>query len=98
MVSSWSLVKELQDLVEDEKESERYKNLAQSVLDAYKFPVEMSIFCPDGKVLHSINANEYLETKETDSSILEGITEFMDPMTSSYLIFLKKGLTNSTIC
>jgi hypothetical protein len=99
MISSWSLVKELQDLIDDANETERYKKLAQAVLDAYKFPVEMSLFCPNGQVLKAINANDYLNIEDDP---LESSQDYnRDPgevLSEAYVKFLKEGTTSISIC
>uniref|UniRef100_A0A8D0B2G9 EF-hand domain-containing protein n=1 Tax=Salvator merianae TaxID=96440 RepID=A0A8D0B2G9_SALMN len=93
-ISTWSLVKELEDLqVKDEVNSK----LADLHLEKYNFPVEIMICLPNGTVVHHINANYFLDItsvkpEEVQSSIFSFSTSFEDPSTATYLQFLKEGL------
>uniref|UniRef100_A0A8C3SDR1 Selenoprotein N n=1 Tax=Chelydra serpentina TaxID=8475 RepID=A0A8C3SDR1_CHESE len=91
-ISSWSLVKELEEL-----QNEFYSRLADLHLEKYNFPVEMMICLPNGTVIHHINANDFLDItsmkpEEVESSIFSFSTNFEDPSTATYLQFLKEGL------
>ncbi|KYO25741.1 hypothetical protein Y1Q_0023568 [Alligator mississippiensis] len=95
-VSSWSLVKELEDL-QTKRENEFYRKLAELHLEKYNFPVEMMICLPNGTVIHHINANYFLDItsmkpEEVESSVFSFSTNFEDPSTATYLRFLKEGL------
>lgn len=93
-ISSWSLVKELEDLQADEQ------NLALSQkahlhLESYNFPVEMILALPNGTVVHHINANNFLDqtSMKPDEGPAFGISGgFEDPSTSTYIRFLQEGL------
>uniref|UniRef100_A0A8D0B2F8 Selenoprotein N n=1 Tax=Salvator merianae TaxID=96440 RepID=A0A8D0B2F8_SALMN len=89
-ISTWSLVKELEDLQVNSK-------LADLHLEKYNFPVEIMICLPNGTVVHHINANYFLDItsvkpEEVQSSIFSFSTSFEDPSTATYLQFLKEGL------
>ncbi|NXV80257.1 SELN protein, partial [Atlantisia rogersi] len=95
-ISSWSLVKELEEL-QTNRENEFYSKLADLHLEKYNFPVEMIICLPNGTVLHHINANYFLDItsmkpEDVESSIFSFSTNFEDPSTATYLQFLKEGL------
>ncbi|KAL0969565.1 hypothetical protein UPYG_G00229180 [Umbra pygmaea] len=94
-ISSWSLVRELEDLQANEQ------NLAVSQrahlhLEKYSFPVEMMVALPNGTIVHHINANYFLD--ETSMKPDEEPTTFSfsggfeDPSTATYMKFLKEGL------
>ncbi|RLV88894.1 hypothetical protein DV515_00015177 [Chloebia gouldiae] len=95
-ISSWSLVKELEEL-QSNRENEFYSKLAKLHLEKYNFPVEMIICLPNGTVIHHINANYFLDItsmkpEDVESSIFSFSTNFEDPSTATYLQFLKEGL------
>lgn len=77
---------DLEDLKKDSTQPQMAK-YAGTFLDSYKFPVMMMIAMPDGRVVHSINANDFLEMK---SDFLE--TGFGDPASVNYAKFLKEGI------
>ncbi|NXE71335.1 SELN protein, partial [Calcarius ornatus] len=95
-ISSWSLVKELEEL-QSNRENELHSKLAKLHLEKYNFPVEMIICLPNGTVIHHINANYFLDItsmkpEDVESSIFSFSTNFEDPSTATYLQFLKEGL------
>uniref|UniRef100_G1MSJ3 EF-hand domain-containing protein n=1 Tax=Meleagris gallopavo TaxID=9103 RepID=G1MSJ3_MELGA len=95
-ISSWSLVKELEEL-QTNRENEFYSKLADLHLEKYNFPVEMIICLPNGTVIHHINANYFLDItsmkpEDVESSIFSFSSSFDDPSTATYLQFLKEGL------
>ncbi|NXL70141.1 SELN protein, partial [Leptocoma aspasia] len=95
-ISSWSLVKELEEL-QSNRENEFYSKLAKLHLEKYNFPVEMIICLPNGTVIHHINANYFLDItsmkpEDVESSIFSFSTNFEDPSTATYVQFLKEGL------
>lgn len=95
-VSSWSLVKELEELQSD-KENLSYATYASLHLEKYNFPVEMMICLPNGTVVHHINANYFLDItsvkpEEVDSSLFSFSDGLEDVSTSTYVKFLKEGL------
>lgn len=94
-ISSWSLVKELEDLQADEK----YPVLSEKArlhLESYNFPVEMMVALPNGTIVHHINANYFLDQTamkpEEEGATFSFSGSFEDPSTSTYLRFLKEGL------
>ncbi|ETE68063.1 Mannosyl-oligosaccharide 1,2-alpha-mannosidase IC [Ophiophagus hannah] len=94
-ISTWSLVKELEDL--QDKQDEITSKLADLHLEKYNFPVEIMICLPNGTVVHHINANYFLDItsmkpEEVESSIFSFSSSFEDPSTATYLQFLKEGL------
>ncbi|KAG7328664.1 hypothetical protein KOW79_008608 [Hemibagrus wyckioides] len=96
-ISSWSLVKELEDLQADEKNPELSQK-ARLHLEQYSFPVEMMVVLPNGTVVHHINANNFLDQtsvkpEEDESGMGFSFSGgFEDPSTSTYVRFLKEGL------
>ena len=56
-----------QDLREDSTQP-RMAKIAKTFLDNYRFPVMMMLATPDGKIVHEVNANEFLDK---EYSILE---------------------------
>uniref|UniRef100_K7FNJ2 EF-hand domain-containing protein n=1 Tax=Pelodiscus sinensis TaxID=13735 RepID=K7FNJ2_PELSI len=95
-VSSWSLVKELEEL-QARRQDKFSSQLAALHLEKYNFPVEMMICLPNGTVIHHINANYFLDItsmkpEEVESSIFSFSSNFEDPSTATYLQFLKEGL------
>uniref|UniRef100_A0A8D2KU56 Selenoprotein N n=1 Tax=Varanus komodoensis TaxID=61221 RepID=A0A8D2KU56_VARKO len=96
-ISTWSLVKELEDLQVSVQENEVNSKLAKLHLEKYNFPVEIMICLPNGTVVHHINANYFLDItsvkpEEDESRIFSFSTSFEDPSTATYLQFLKEGL------
>ncbi|CAI5781587.1 EF-hand domain-containing protein [Podarcis lilfordi] len=95
-ISTWSLVKELEEL-QAKRENEVNSKLADLHLEKYNFPVEIMICLPNGTVVHHINANYFLDItsmkpEEAESSIFSFSASFEDPSTATYLQFLKEGL------
>ena len=50
----------MQDLKKDSTQPEMSK-IATAFLDSYRFPVMMMVASPEGKVLHAVNANEFMD-------------------------------------
>lgn len=94
-VSSWSLVKELEDLQADETNLVLSEQ-ARLHLEKYNFPVEMMVALPNGTVVHHINANNFLDQTsmkpEEDEAPFTFSTSYEDPSTSTYIRFLQEGL------
>uniref|UniRef100_S4RML1 Selenoprotein N n=1 Tax=Petromyzon marinus TaxID=7757 RepID=S4RML1_PETMA len=92
-ISSWSLVKDLEDLKKQEEQAEHAK-WATLHLAKYTFPVEMMIALPNGTVVHCINANDFLDATAVKAEDLtpDLPAEFLDPTSTTYLKFLKEGL------
>ncbi|KAB5561957.1 hypothetical protein PHYPO_G00012440 [Pangasianodon hypophthalmus] len=94
-ISSWSLVKELEDLQADEKNLDLSQK-ARLHLEQYSFPVEMMVALPNGTVVHHINANNFLDQTsmkpEEDEPGFSFSGGFEDPSTSTYIRFLQEGL------
>lgn len=99
-ISSWSLVRELEDLQADANANPALAERARLHLAAYSFPVEMMVALPNGTVLHHINANVFLDQtamKPEDEDQEEGrafsfSSGFHDPSTATYISFLKEAL------
>ncbi|KAJ7989215.1 hypothetical protein DPEC_G00317190 [Dallia pectoralis] len=97
-VSSWSLVKELEDMQANEQHPVGSQR-ARLHLEKYSFPVEMMVALPNGTIVHHINANQFLD--ETSMKPDEEPTAFSfsggfeDPSTATYIRFLKEGLQNA---
>uniref|UniRef100_A0A673YNZ1 Selenoprotein N n=1 Tax=Salmo trutta TaxID=8032 RepID=A0A673YNZ1_SALTR len=91
-VSSWSLVKELEDMQQNPVESQR----ARLHLEKYNFPVEMMVALPNGTIVHHINANYFLDQTsmkpEEEAATFSFSGGFEDPSTATYINFLKEGL------
>uniref|UniRef100_A0A673YNQ9 Selenoprotein N n=1 Tax=Salmo trutta TaxID=8032 RepID=A0A673YNQ9_SALTR len=87
-VSSWSLVKELEDMQVSER--------ARLHLEKYNFPVEMMVALPNGTIVHHINANYFLDQTsmkpEEEAATFSFSGGFEDPSTATYINFLKEGL------
>uniref|UniRef100_A0A8C4N505 Selenoprotein N n=1 Tax=Eptatretus burgeri TaxID=7764 RepID=A0A8C4N505_EPTBU len=93
-VSSWALVAELEILKKDNFMSK----LASMHLEKYTFPVEMMISLPNGTVVHSINANDFLDATASGDPAIEANPLSMninDPTTATYLKFLLHGVQNA---
>ncbi|KPP63889.1 selenoprotein N-like [Scleropages formosus] len=95
-ISSWSLVKELEDLQAD-PQNPTLSHLAALHLEKYNFPVEMMLALPNGTVVHHINANYFLDQtamkpEEDDGTMFSFSGGFEDPSTSTYIRFLQEGL------
>lgn len=94
-ISSWSLVKELEDLQSDENNL-HLSEKARLHLEKYTFPVQMMVALPNGTVVHHINANNFLDQTsmqpEEDGPALSFSAGFEDPSTSTYIHFLQEGL------
>ncbi|KAG8443513.1 hypothetical protein GDO86_012059 [Hymenochirus boettgeri] len=95
-VSSWSLVKELEELQNDQKNG-LYATFASLHLEKYNFPVEMMICLPNGTVVHHINANYFLDiTSLKPEDVGDSMFSFSDGLedlsTSTYVKFLKEGI------
>uniref|UniRef100_W5KUT1 Selenoprotein N n=1 Tax=Astyanax mexicanus TaxID=7994 RepID=W5KUT1_ASTMX len=90
-ISSWSLVKELEDLQQNLALSQK----AHLHLESYNFPVEMILALPNGTVVHHINANNFLDQtsmKPDEGPAFSISGGFEDPSTSTYVRFLQEGL------
>lgn len=94
-ISSWSLVKELEDLQAD-KQNPVLSEKARLHLESYNFPVEMMVALPNGTIVHHINANYFLDQTamkpEEEGATFSFSGGFEDPSTSTYISFLKEGL------
>uniref|UniRef100_A0A8C0X8T6 EF-hand domain-containing protein n=1 Tax=Castor canadensis TaxID=51338 RepID=A0A8C0X8T6_CASCN len=95
-ISTWSLVKELEDL-QSNQENASHRQLASLHLEKYSFPVEMIICLPNGTVVHHINANYFLDItslkpEDIDNNVFSFSSTFEDPSTATYMQFLKEGL------
>ncbi|KAL4624193.1 selenoprotein N-like [Arapaima gigas] len=94
-ISTWSLVKELEDLKAD-PQNPTLSRLAALHLDKYNFPVEMMLVLPNGTVVHHINANYFLDQTamkpEDEGTMFSFSAGFEDPSTSTYIRFLQEGL------
>ncbi|KAK7797644.1 hypothetical protein U0070_010236 [Myodes glareolus] len=95
-ISTWSLVKELEDL-QVQQENPLHRQLAGLHLEKYSFPVEMMICLPNGTVVHHINANYFLDItsmkpEDMESNAFSFSSTFEDPSTATYMQFLREGL------
>uniref|UniRef100_A0A668UCG1 Uncharacterized protein n=1 Tax=Oreochromis aureus TaxID=47969 RepID=A0A668UCG1_OREAU len=94
-ISSWSLVKELENLQADEQ-NPALSEKARLHLEKYSFPVEMMVALPNGTIVHHINANFFLDQTamkpEEEEATFSFSSGFEDPSTSTYISFLKEGL------
>ncbi|CAI9165476.1 unnamed protein product [Rangifer tarandus platyrhynchus] len=95
-ISTWSLVKELEDL-QNNQENPSHRQLAGLHLEKYSFPVEMMICLPNGTVVHHINANYFLDItsmkpEDIENHVFSFSSTFEDPSTVTYMQFLKEGL------
>ncbi|RVE57314.1 hypothetical protein OJAV_G00214960 [Oryzias javanicus] len=94
-ISSWSLVKELENMQADVQHPELSEK-ARLHLEKYSFPVEMMVALPNGTIVHHINANYFLDQTamkpEEEGATVSFSSGFEDPSTSTYMNFLKKGL------
>uniref|UniRef100_A0A8C0NH94 Selenoprotein N n=1 Tax=Canis lupus familiaris TaxID=9615 RepID=A0A8C0NH94_CANLF len=95
-ISTWSLVRELEDL-QNSQENPAHKKLAGLHLEKYSFPVEMMICLPNGTVVHHINANYFLDItsmkpEDVENNVFSFSSTFEDPSTATYMQFLKEGL------
>ncbi|KAL6033924.1 hypothetical protein STEG23_007199 [Scotinomys teguina] len=95
-ISTWSLVKELEDL-QTQQENPLHRQLAGLHLEKYSFPVEMMICLPNGTVVHHINANYFLDItsmnpEDLESNVFSFSSTFEDPSTATYMQFLREGL------
>uniref|UniRef100_A0A287D6Q8 Selenoprotein N n=1 Tax=Ictidomys tridecemlineatus TaxID=43179 RepID=A0A287D6Q8_ICTTR len=95
-ISTWSLVKELEDL-QSNQENPSHRQLAGLHLEKYSFPVEMMICLPNGTVVHHINANYFLDItsmkpEDVENNVFSFSSTFEDPSTATYMQFLKEGL------
>ncbi|MBN3301932.1 SELN protein, partial [Amia calva] len=95
-VSSWSLVKELEELQTDSQRPD-VGQLASLHLEKYNFPVEMMVCLPNGTVVHHINANYFLDEtsmkpEEPEGTMFSFTEGFEDPSTATYIRFLKEGM------
>uniref|UniRef100_A0A673CSI9 Selenoprotein N n=1 Tax=Sphaeramia orbicularis TaxID=375764 RepID=A0A673CSI9_9TELE len=94
-ISSWSLVKELENMQADEQ-NPVLSVKARLHLEKYNFPVEMMVALPNGTIVHHINANFFLDQTamkpEEEGATFSFSGGFEDPSTSTYISFLKEGL------
>lgn len=94
-ISSWSLVKELENMQADER-SPALSEKARLHLEKYNFPVEMMVALPNGTIVHHINANFFLDQTamkpEKEGAPFSFTGGFEDPSTSTYISFLREGL------
>ncbi|KAF3844948.1 hypothetical protein F7725_008111 [Dissostichus mawsoni] len=94
-ISSWSLVRELENMQADEQ-NPVLSEKAKLHLENYNFPVEMMVALPNGTIIHHINANFFLDQTamkpEEEEATFSFSAAFEDPSTATYLSFLKEGL------
>ncbi|KAI9522029.1 hypothetical protein NQZ68_040340 [Dissostichus eleginoides] len=94
-ISSWSLVRELENMQADEQ-NPVLSEKAKLHLENYNFPVEMMVALPNGTIVHHINANFFLDQTamkpEEEEATFSFSAAFEDPSTATYLSFLKEGL------
>uniref|UniRef100_A0A1B8YA36 EF-hand domain-containing protein n=1 Tax=Xenopus tropicalis TaxID=8364 RepID=A0A1B8YA36_XENTR len=93
-ISTWSLVKELEEL---QSNKDSYATFASLHLEKYNFPVEMMICLPNGTVVHHINANYFLDITslkpdEVETNLFSFSDGVEDLSTVTYIKFLKEGL------
>uniref|UniRef100_A0A665UYB6 Selenoprotein N n=1 Tax=Echeneis naucrates TaxID=173247 RepID=A0A665UYB6_ECHNA len=95
-VSSWSLVKELENI-----QNPVLGEKARLHLEKYNFPVEMMVALPNGTIVHHINANFFLDQTamkpEEEGATFSFSAGFEDPSTSTYISFLKEGLEKAKV-
>uniref|UniRef100_A0A8C5NVZ3 Selenoprotein N n=1 Tax=Jaculus jaculus TaxID=51337 RepID=A0A8C5NVZ3_JACJA len=95
-ISTWSLVRELEDL-QNQQKNPSHQQLAGLHLEKYSFPVEMMICLPNGTVVHHINANYFLDItsmkpEDVENKVFSFSSTFEDPSTATYMQFLREGL------
>ncbi|KAI5947004.1 Selenoprotein N [Manis javanica] len=87
-ISTWSLVRELEDL-QNNQENASHQKLADLHLEKYSFPVEMMICLPNGTVVQHINANYFLDITSMKPEDVEKVfsfsSTFEDPSTATYM-------------
>lgn len=89
-ISTWALVVDLEELKNDSTQLEMSK-IAATFLDSYRFPVMMMVASPEGKVVHAVNANEFLDRQQTMYEAVVNL-DFGDPSIVNYVGFLKEGI------
>jgi hypothetical protein len=76
-VSCWNLVVDLDAFAADTS-APQLAGIAQSLLDAYQFPVMMMILDPrDGHPLHQMNANVFLDINSPEEDMYVILSPFM---------------------
>ena len=60
-ISSWSLVADLKDCINNSAKTKEQVFLCQSANDAYTFPVTSMVIAPNGTVVSTMNANTLLD-------------------------------------
>lgn len=85
-VNTWALVVDLKALEKDESDLEM-SQFAKMLLADYEFPVMMMVISPQGKIVHKINANTFLEM---ETSFFE--SGLQNPSTYLYERFLREAL------
>ncbi|KAL5008485.1 hypothetical protein ScPMuIL_014066 [Solemya velum] len=90
-VNSWSLVADLELLKNDSAQPE-IAQIATDFLENYKFPVMMMVALPNGTIINTVNANDFLDMDHTTSIFESG---FSDPSTYNYVKFLKQGISDA---
>ncbi|KAK2147360.1 hypothetical protein LSH36_557g01040 [Paralvinella palmiformis] len=68
--------------------------IATQQLKDYRFPVMMMVSLPNGTVVHSVNANEFMDEDMSDLSSLFTLG-LEDPSGVAYARFLEEGLTKT---
>lgn len=90
-VSSWALVKEVQDVIDNDTLSVEERDFGRLAMDAYSFPVESMVIDPASKtVTHRVNANELMD--EGVEGLVSSV-KLTDPLDRAYYNFLQKGMT-----
>lgn len=86
------------EALKDDSSEPKFAALAKLQLDHYKFPVMMMVLAPNGSIIHSVNANEFMEVDDAPGILeLPPITSmFEDPSCGNYERFLTEGLQKAS--
>jgi hypothetical protein len=100
-ISSWSLVIDLEKCSNDSSLAVENNKLCQTLLDAYHFPVMSMVLSSNGTLIHSVNANDLLDSAHQGSdSFMNSVIppdpeKYIDPIAVAYRDFLAKSIRMS---
>lgn len=98
-ISSWSLVKELEEMAVGHVTNEEVRRMARASLDSYTFPVQINILLPNSTLVGTLNANDWLNVDEEMASSADNKEDYEavwsdEAASANYLRFLRRALAH----
>jgi len=87
-INCWTLVHDLEEISADNFEDRFLRDASKKVLQAYKFPVQSMVALPNGSVIATLNANDWL----AQSDEIQDDSMWTSSGADLYLDFLENAL------